>query len=160
MQIEVQGNPEPAPGIFRMIAERSPGARPSSLGTSGLFLAGCTPARPTIQAPLIHMVATLFENDRFIVAHRGSGDNWPEHTMHAYEQSVNSGVPALEVSVNATKDGVLVCHHDQSALRVTGQDRKVAELTYAELSGLRVDARAWLGPSTAPGAYSEATGRP
>jgi hypothetical protein len=31
MQIEVQGNPEPAPGIFRMIAERSPGARPSSL---------------------------------------------------------------------------------------------------------------------------------
>ena len=69
--------------------------------------------------------------------------------MHAYHQSVHFGVPALEVSVNATKDGVLVCHHDQSALRVTGQNRKVAEFTYSELSGLRVDARAWLGPATA-----------
>ncbi|WP_081801674.1 glycerophosphodiester phosphodiesterase [Arthrobacter sp. 9MFCol3.1] len=119
------------------------------LGASGLFLAGCTPARPPVETPEIHTVATLFETNRFFVAHRGSGDNWPEHTMQAYVQSVNFGVPALEVSVNATKDGVLVCHHDQSALRVTGQDRKVADLTYAELSGLRVDARAWLGPSTA-----------
>ncbi|WP_264355343.1 glycerophosphodiester phosphodiesterase [Pseudarthrobacter sp. MM222] len=82
------------------------------------------------------------------MAHRGSGDNWPEHTMRAYLQSTKAGVPALEVSVNSTSDGVLVCHHDQNALRVTGQDRDVAELTYAELSALRVDARGWLGPAT------------
>jgi glycerophosphoryl diester phosphodiesterase len=119
------------------------------LGTSAFFLAGCTPARLALEAPPVHTVATLFGQDRFFVAHRGSGDNWPEHTMQAYEQSAKLGVPALEVSVNSTSDGVLVCHHDQSTLRVTGQDRKIAELTYAELSGLRVDARAWLGPATA-----------
>lgn len=82
------------------------------------------------------------------MAHRGSGDNWPEHTMRAYTEAARCGAPALEVSVAATSDGVLVCHHDLSALRVTGEDRKIAELSFAELSRLRVDARAWLGPAT------------
>lgn len=68
--------------------------------------------------------------------------------MQAYAQSAQLGVSALEVSVNSTRDGVLVCLHDQSTLRVTGQDKKIAELDYAELSGLRVDASAWLGPAT------------
>lgn len=118
------------------------------LGASGLFLAGCTPARPAAEAPPVHTVASLFAQDRFLVAHRGSGDNWPEHTMQAYAQSAQLGVSALEVSVNSTRDGVLVCHHDQGTLRSTGLDRKIAELDYAELGGLRVDARAWLGPAT------------
>lgn len=118
------------------------------LGASGLVLAGCTPARPAVEAPAHHTVAELFEKNRFLVAHRGSGDNWPEHTMQAYLQSTKLGVSALEVSVNSTKDGVLICHHDQSALRVTGQNKEIGELSYAELSGLRVDARPWLGPAT------------
>jgi len=119
------------------------------LGAAGFFLAGCTPDPPIVEAPAVHTIATLFDQDRFFVAHRGSGDNWPEHTMKAYSQSAQLGVPALEISVNSTRDGVLVCHHDQSALRVTGKDSKVAKLTFAELSDLRVDARAWLGPATA-----------
>jgi glycerophosphoryl diester phosphodiesterase len=119
-----------------------------ALGASGLFLAGCSTAKPAVEAAPVHTVASLFGRESFFVAHRGSGDNWPEHTMRAYLQSTRTGVPAFEVSVNSTSDGVLVCHHDQNVLRVTGQDRKVAELTYAELSALRVDARAWLGPAT------------
>lgn len=119
-----------------------------ALGASGLFLAGCSTAKPAAEPIPVHTVASLLSQDHFFIAHRGSGDNWPEHTMQAFAQSAKSGVPALEVSVNSTSDGVLVCHHDQSALRVTGQDRKVAELTFAELSALRVDARAWLGPET------------
>lgn len=120
------------------------------LGTAGLFLSGCRgPEKVVADAPSIHTISSLFNQDRFFVAHRGSGDNWPEHTMQAYAQAVKTGVPALEVSVNSTSDGVLVCHHDQSALRVTGQDRKLAELTFAELNALRVDARRWLGPAAA-----------
>lgn len=68
--------------------------------------------------------------------------------MRAYSESANLGIPAIEVSVNSTLDGVLVCHHDQSALRVTGRDSKIAELSYAELNALKVDARPWLGPAT------------
>lgn len=117
-------------------------------GASALFLTSCSTAAPAVEPARVHTVASLFSEDRFFVAHRGSGDNWPEHTMRAYLQSTEAGVPALEVSVNSTSDGVLVCHHDQSALRVTGEDRKVSDLTYAELSDLRVDARPWLGPAT------------
>ena len=51
MQIEVQGNPEPAPGIFRMIAERSPGARPSSLEHRDYFWPD---ARPLVRLFKLH----------------------------------------------------------------------------------------------------------
>lgn len=118
------------------------------LGSTGFFLAGCTTVAPVAETPPIHTIATLFSRESFFVAHRGSGDNWPEHTMLAYSESAKLGVPAIEVSVNATRDGVLVCHHDQSALRVTGHDGKIADLSYEELSALRVDARAWIGPAT------------
>ncbi|MDQ0848580.1 hypothetical protein QFZ65_000518 [Arthrobacter sp. B3I9] len=120
-----------------------------ALGASGLLLAGCSRPSPNSQSAPTHTVGSLLERKSFFVAHRGSGDNWPEHTAQAYAESLKLGVPALEISVNSTRDGVLVCHHDQSLLRTTGQDRKIAELTYAELSALRVDARAWLGPETA-----------
>lgn len=120
------------------------------LGASGFFLAGCsTPENLAASEPAVHTIGSLLGQDPFFVAHRGSGDNWPEHTMQAYAQSVKTGVPALEVSVNSTSDGVLVCHHDRNALRTTGQDRELAQMTFAELGALRVDARAWLGPATA-----------
>lgn len=120
------------------------------LGASGLFLSGCSrPENFAASEPAVHTVGSLLGQDPFFVAHRGSGDNWPEHTMQAYAQSAKTGVPALEVSVNSTSDGVLVCHHDRNALRMTGQDRELAAMTFAELSALRVDARRWLGQATA-----------
>ena len=65
-------------------------------------------------------VASLLAAPSFFVAHRGSGDNWPEHTMRAYKGSAAAGLKAIEVSVSATSDGVLVCHHDLNTQRVTG----------------------------------------
>lgn len=120
-----------------------------TLGASGLLLSGCSSAAPAAKTAPAYTITSLFRQNQFFVAHRGSGDNWPEHTMHAYSESVKLGVPALEVSVNSTRDGVLVCHHDKDTLRSTGHDSQIVELSYAELSSLRVDARAWLGPATA-----------
>ncbi|MHA7155258.1 glycerophosphodiester phosphodiesterase [Arthrobacter sp. TMN-50] len=72
-------------------------------------------------------------------------DNWPEHTMEAYQQAVASGAKAIEVSLSATADHQLVCHHDLNTLRLTGIDRVIADTTYEELAGLLNDARQWLG---------------
>ena len=66
--------------------------------------------------------------------------------MTAYRESANAGAMALEISVSATSDGKLVCHHDLSTERTTGRKLVIGDSTYAELSELRVDARAWLGP--------------
>ncbi|WP_336645740.1 glycerophosphodiester phosphodiesterase [Microbacterium sp. USHLN186] len=91
-------------------------------------------------------VSGLLGSESFFVAHRGSGDNWPEHTLTAYRSALKAGADAVEVSVCATADGVLVCHHDLSASRTLGVQRNISEMTWNEINQLRVDARAWLGP--------------
>lgn len=101
-------------------------------------------------ATTTHTIDELFSARSFYVAHRGSGDNWPEHTMQAYSRSAELGLKAIEVSVNATRDGVLVCHHDTTLLRTTGHDLAIAELTFEELQAHLVDARRWLGPAAQP----------
>ncbi|WP_115790089.1 glycerophosphodiester phosphodiesterase [Arthrobacter silvisoli] len=94
-----------------------------------------------------YTVKDLLTTKTFYIAHRGSGDNWPEHTMRAYSESVALGLKAIEVSVWASSDGVLLCHHDASTLRTSGQDLRIPATPYADLARLRVDARAWLGPA-------------
>ena len=56
---------------------------------------------------------------RFLIAHRGSGDVLPEHSMAGYEAAVQWGARCMEVSVGATSDGVLVCMHDTTYDRTT-----------------------------------------
>ncbi|WP_146363562.1 glycerophosphodiester phosphodiesterase [Arthrobacter yangruifuii] len=130
-----------------------------ALGAIGLALAGCMPTHeepralasgesPTPSPAPVHTVRSLFDSSPFQVAHRGSWDNWPEHTMTAYREAVLAGVPALELSVCATADGILVCHHDTDTARTTGKNLVIGETTWDELSKLRVDARQWLGPHT------------
>jgi len=124
-------------------------------GLSVFLLDGCAPKSPRVSstpaadgqiAP--RSVGQLIAQNTFLVAHRGSGDNWPEHTLEAYQQSLAAGAQAVEISVCATSDGVLVCHHDLSAKRVLGIDRNIAELTWHELSEMYVDATRWLGVRT------------
>lgn len=126
-----------------------------------LLVAGCTPpagppVAPTSQpdetddamTPEPAHVLDLIGSPAFVVAHRGSGDNWPEHTLTAYQNALAAGADAVEISVCATSDGVLVCHHDTSAKRVLGVDKPIAELSWEQLQDLSVDARRWLGPET------------
>lgn len=94
-------------------------------------------------------VSELFALAPFYIAHRGSGDNWPEHTAVAYRNAAAAGAQAIEISVSATSDGILICHHDLDTLRLTGVDREIAGTSWDELSGLRNDATAWLGPRVA-----------
>ena len=125
----------------------------SVLASTGLLTA-CSPG-PASPSPLTptptRTTSTLDEllaQDVFAIAHRGSGDTWPEHTLRAYTEAVAAGAMAVEVSVHMTKDGVLVCHHDTNLSRMTGVDREIKDLTFQELAEIRNDARSWLGPAT------------
>lgn len=84
----------------------------------------------------------------FVIAHRGSGDNWPEHTAYAYGQAVSAGAKAIEISLSSTSDGVLVCHHLTNTQKLTGQNWNIADRPYADIAKLRNDARQWLGPAS------------
>ena len=93
-------------------------------------------------------MTALLGSSQFFAAHRGSGDNWPEHTLTAYRNSLAAGAAAVEISVRRTADGKLVCHHDADTARVTGVAGLIAAATYKDLAARPVNARQWLGQAT------------
>jgi len=72
-----------------------------------------------------------------IVAHRGGSVDYVEMTDDAYTHMDQLKLPAREVSVWRSSDGVWVCSHDRSTLRVTGTDLDIPANTWATLSVLR-----------------------
>lgn len=99
--------------------------------------------------PRDYTIDDLFSTPEFFIAHRGSGDSWPEHTMTSYTNATAYGIKALEVSVCATADGQLICHHDLTFQRSAGDPRRVADMTYAEIQAeIRIDSRQWTGLAT------------
>lgn len=94
----------------------------------------------------------------FSSAHRGSGMLYPEHTLEAYRASLAEGAPAIEVSVQRTKDGVLVCFHDTTVLRMTGLTGAVSDYTYSQLlNGVKVKAQTLVGAGWADQAIPTVT---
>lgn len=95
-------------------------------------------------------ITALMADDPFYIAHRGSGDEYPEHTMVAYEAALNAGAPAIEVSAQITADGQLVCFHDQSLDRMTDLTGAMVDYTYAEVkNAIRVKTSDFYGPGWA-----------
>ncbi|MCC7186753.1 MAG: glycerophosphodiester phosphodiesterase [Acidobacteria bacterium] len=92
------------------------------------------------------------------VAHRGASSYAPEHTAAAYTLAITQGADYVEQDLAVTKDGALICLHDESLERTTdvetkfpdrvstdAQGRKrwlAADLTLAEVKTL--DAGSWL----------------
>jgi glycerophosphoryl diester phosphodiesterase len=78
------------------------------------------------------------------IAHRGDSSAAPENTVEAFDAAVSAGSDLIEIDIRLTADGEAVVIHDASALRTTGIDAPVAELTAARLTG--ADAGSWFGP--------------
>ena len=79
--------------------------------------------------------------DRLIAykyAHRGfHGDGAEENSMTAYERAIEHGY-GIEIDVRFSKEGELVVFHDETLTRVCGIDKRVADLTVAELKKLKL----------------------
>ncbi len=46
------------------------------------------------------------------ISHRGAHDTFPENSIPAFLQALELGADAIELDVHATRDGVVVVHHD------------------------------------------------
>jgi len=55
----------------------------------------------------------------FSIAHRGAPLQFPEHTKESYEAGAHMGAGIVECDVTFTKDGQLVCRHDECDLHTT-----------------------------------------
>ncbi|MBL1067947.1 glycerophosphodiester phosphodiesterase [Streptomyces sp. 7-21] len=92
-----------------------------------------------------------------VVAHRGSSEDAPEHTLAAYRKAIADGADALECDVRMTADGHLVCVHDRRVNRTSNGRGAVASMELADLAEL--DFGSWRGsagrdetPDSAPDA--------
>ncbi len=73
-----------------------------------------------------------------IVAHRGASFEAPENTIASFELAWCEGADAIEGDFRLTKDGYLVCMHDETTGRVTEKDVAVSDSTLSDLRKLDV----------------------
>ena len=72
------------------------------------------------------------------VAHRGlHNELYGENSMPAYQNAIKNGYP-IEMDIQISKDGVLLCFHDDNLKRVTGKDALINDLTYEEIQKLDI----------------------
>ncbi len=72
------------------------------------------------------------------MAHRGACDLAPENTLESFALALEHGADLLETDLWLSGDGELVCHHDPTLRRMTGDPRRVGQLSAAALRRLRV----------------------
>lgn len=71
------------------------------------------------------------------IAHRGGGLEHEENTLPAFANAAALGFTHVELDVHATRDGVVVIHHDPDLTRLCGDTRKIADLDFAKLQQVR-----------------------
>lgn len=71
-------------------------------------------------------------------AHRGlHGDGVPENSLAAFEKACASGF-GIELDVQLSRDGEVMVFHDYTLVRMTGEEKKLCELSADELQTLRL----------------------
>lgn len=94
----------------------------------------------------VHAIAVAKEPIPLIVAHRGLLQHAPENTLANFRACLELRF-GFEFDVQRTKDGHLVCIHDDTVNRATNGTGKVADLTLEEIC--RLDAGSWFDPQFA-----------
>jgi glycerophosphoryl diester phosphodiesterase len=74
-----------------------------------------------------------------IVAHRGGGALAPENTLGAIRLGASMGFKGVEFDVMLAGDGTPVVIHDETVDRTTNGRGAVPEMSYAELSLLKIE---------------------
>jgi len=74
-------------------------------------------------------------------AHRGGAAAWPENTLLAFRNAVESGCDVIETDLRLTQDEALVVLHDERVDRTTNGRGPLAGLTLAAVQ--RLDAAYW-----------------
>lgn len=70
------------------------------------------------------------------ISHRGAHDTLPENSIPAFLRALELGADGIELDVHATRDGVVVVHHDPDVKghrKGPRSKRAIAELTASEL---------------------------
>lgn len=100
------------------------------------ILTGFLFGTPTIQA-----------GTPLIIAHRGASHDAPENTLAAFRLAFEQGADGIEGDFYLSKDGQIVCMHDDTTKRTADKDLSVVGSTFEELRQL--DVGSWKSPQFA-----------
>jgi len=79
----------------------------------------------------------LDDEDRLmVIGHRANAGGAPENSLSALENSIELGVPMVEIDVQLTADSVAILWHDEDLIRMTGDPRRVRQVRYNEIESL------------------------
>ena len=67
-----------------------------------------------------------------IIAHRGIHISYPENSIAAYKEAISKKI-AIELDIQMTKDGKIICIHDKNIKRLLKTKGKVKDLYYSEI---------------------------
>ena len=76
-----------------------------------------------------------------VVAHRGYSRLAPENTLSAFRKAIAVEADFAELDVQETADGVVVVLHDRDLMRLAGDPRRIADITFAEARKLDLGRR-------------------
>ena len=71
-------------------------------------------------------------------AHRGASEYAPENTLLSFYLGLYMGANGIETDVQLTKDGIPVLFHDDTLMRVTGEQGCIGDYTFNELQTFNV----------------------
>jgi glycerophosphoryl diester phosphodiesterase len=75
----------------------------------------------------------MANNNPALIAHRGAPREQPENTLPSFARALELGALGIELDVHATRDGVVVVHHDPVP-RATTTERALARRPIAQLT--------------------------
>jgi glycerophosphoryl diester phosphodiesterase len=93
-------------------------------------------ASTSAEAPVAPTASKAAARVKEVIGHMGSCADRPGNTLASIRRAIESGAHVAEVDVRTTKDGVLVCMHDETVDRTTDGKGKVAAMTLAEIKKL------------------------
>ena len=105
----------------------------------GLLLLCCMPSFARTRAEEIREGLLSRDPSKvFVASHRADWRNWPENSLEGINSAIEMGVDIVEVDLQLTKDSVLIIMHDSKVDRTTTGKGKISDLTYDEISRLRL----------------------
>lgn len=96
-----------------------------------------TMLRNVLGLSLVALATLASQTDaQMIVGHRGASFDAPENTMSAFRLAWEQQADGVEGDFYYTKDKQIVCIHDKTTLRTSGENLDVSKSTLAELREL------------------------
>ncbi len=74
----------------------------------------------------------------YVMAHRGASAIATENSLSAFRIAIEAGADVIETDLQLTSDNRIVCFHDETTERMTGDLLRVGTATAGELSRLRL----------------------